>query len=103
VARRLEAVVRSADTVARLGGDEFVIVLEGIRGIDDAEQVAAKIVATLAQPILIDDLDLRVSGSVGIAIFPSHGESGRELLQCADQAMYRAKQDGRNRYCFYAP
>jgi diguanylate cyclase (GGDEF)-like protein len=102
VARRLEAVVRAADTVARLGGDEFVVVLEALRGIEDAEQVAGKIVAELARPLRMEGRELRVGGSVGIALYPTHGESAHELLQHADRAMYRAKQSGRGRFCFFA-
>lgn len=103
VARRLEAAVRAVDTVARLGGDEFVILLEAVHGGEDAEQVAKKIVAELACPLEVQGLDLSVGGSVGIALYPAHGTSARELLQHADQAMYRAKQAGRGRYCVYAP
>ena len=95
VARRLLAVVmRRADTVSRLGGDEFVVLLQRINHEQDAEVIARKIIEALDAPFVIADHDIRISASVGIAIFPSDGEEVSQLLKHADLAMYAAKHEG---------
>ncbi len=102
VAKRLKSVVRGEDTVSRLGGDEFVLVLPDTDA-DGAAHVAGKLLEAVAQPCLIEQHELFVTPSIGIAIFPGDGDSFDVLSQRADVAMYRAKRDGRNSYCFFTP
>jgi diguanylate cyclase (GGDEF)-like protein len=98
VARRLESSVRSADTVARVGGDEFVIVIEGIKSLESAEAVAAKILVELALPFMLGNETAHIGGSIGVAVYPDVGRTAEELLRAADLAMYEAKAAGRNCY-----
>jgi len=97
VASRLIRSVRESDTVARIGGDEFVVLLEGIRLPEHACMVAGKIRHALNQPLLLADSSVRILPSIGIALYPQHGEETRQLLQHADEAMYVAKKLGGNR------
>lgn len=113
VAMRLTRSVRSADlvareddgaaeeVVARLGGDEFTVLLTDLARPDDAARVAERICAELAQPLPVAHVELVVTASVGIAIFPDNGEDPETLLRHADMAMYAAKQRGRNTYEFF--
>jgi two-component system, sensor histidine kinase LadS len=98
VANRLRAAVRDADTVARFGGDEFVIALETIHHLQDAVLVSTKLLAELQRPFALGDRELNISASIGIALFPDHGADANTLIKQADEAMYRAKQSGRNAY-----
>jgi diguanylate cyclase (GGDEF)-like protein/PAS domain S-box-containing protein len=100
VARRLREVVREGDTVARLGGDEFTLILNRIREPANAAAIAGKILAALVRPLVIAGRELRVGVSIGIAVFPDHGEKIEALLEAADHAMYRAKKAGRQGYAF---
>ncbi len=101
VAARLSACVRSADTLSRQGGDEFVIVLAEMTQPKDAELVADKILKTLADPIAVRDHQLRVTTSIGIAVYSAdRPEDAQELMKKADMAMYAAKEAGRNQYRF---
>ncbi|MFC5301980.1 diguanylate cyclase [Azospira restricta] len=97
VARRLRDSVRSADTVARIGGDEFVVLIEECGDADAVKALAEKIVAALRRPVVLDDGEVTIGASVGIARWPEHGEGAEALLRAADQAMYSAKRIGRNR------
>ncbi len=101
VADRLQAAVRSADTVSRLGGDEFVVLLQGVSQ-DDAARVAGKIVESLAQPFRILAHEMVVTPSIGISMFPHHGQNARTLIVNADAAMYNAKRSGRNNFQFFS-
>lgn len=87
--------------VARLGGDEFLVILNDITNANDCARVAERIYGMFAEPIYIDELQLRVSMSVGLAVYPDNGDSADELIQCADIAMYSAKTAGKNQYRFY--
>lgn len=103
VAETLSGAVREADTVARAGGDEFVVVLEDIGEADPVARVAQKILDALAlRPFRLDETEISLTASIGIALAPSHGTSVDHLLKHADTAMYRAKERGRNAYRFYA-
>ena len=102
VAERLRGCVRSADTLARIGGDEFVVLLEGCRSRADAEIVAGKIATAVSAPFALADGDAEISCSIGIAFHPSDGETAEALLRNADKAMYRAKEEGKNRFALYA-
>ncbi|HUG77329.1 MAG TPA: diguanylate cyclase [Burkholderiales bacterium] len=101
VARRLAACVRRADTLARHGGDEFVILLPDLPAESDCGVVAEKVLRALAPEFRVEGRSLAVGASLGISVFPSDAGDGDALLRNADAAMYRAKQQGRNRFCFY--
>ena len=103
VAQRLSRLLRKADTLARLGGDEFVLVLNEIASPRDAESVASKVLASLSQPVTLSGLDVQISASIGISVFPEDGTDAETLLQHADAAMYHAKKNGRNAFQFFAP
>jgi diguanylate cyclase (GGDEF)-like protein len=103
VARRLLGCVRNTDTVSRQGGDEFVVLLADIVHIRDAVTCAEKILGTLEAPYQIGEHELRVSASVGVAIFPDDASDADALLRCADFAMYQAKYHGRNNYKLFNP
>ncbi len=93
IARRLSACVRSVDTVARVGGDEFVLLLDDLDtagSLDICQRAAAEI----ARPVSVRDSEVRVGASIGIAMFPRHGEDVEMLTRHADQAMYAVKADG---------
>lgn len=94
VAARIRQCVRESDTVGRIGGDEFVVLLDDTGPADHAVVVAAKIGATLRQPFELAGTRLQVSASIGIALYPTHGEDARQLLRRADDAMYDAKRQG---------
>jgi diguanylate cyclase (GGDEF)-like protein len=96
IAQRLQAAVRESDTVARIGGDEFVVLLPVIETRQDASIVAEKIRLALEQPFEINGHTIQIGCSLGIAVYPEHGEDEISLMKNADSAMYQAKQNGRN-------
>ena len=95
-------VLRDTDTLCRQGGDEFVVVLPELESRQDAAHVCRKILSALCQPYLLAGHELTVSGSAGIALYPEDGETASELLRKADAAMYRAKEEGRNTFCYFS-
>ncbi len=97
IAQRLRDCVRKSDTVGRFGGDEFVVVLNGIDSFDNVLVIAENIRAQLEKTYQFDDLNLQLSPSIGVARYPDNGDDEQQLLQYADQAMYRAKNAGGNR------
>lgn len=103
VATRLIGCVREGDTVARLGGDEFVVVLTDMADASDIVPVAQKILRAMAQTVELGRQVLSVSTSLGIAVYPRDGDSADALLQHADTAMYRAKDQGGNAMAFFTP
>jgi len=104
VAQRLTDCVRAEDTVARLGGDEFVVVLEEIASVEGVPAVIHKLIDTLSQPMVFEGHEMRVSTSIGISLYPDHGEEPDRLVKNADVAMYRAKKmSGSNTFHFFAP
>ena len=96
VAARLRDVARVGDTVARVGGDEFVVCCEGLDGEDDATAMAARMCEAVAEPVVLDGVELFVTTSVGIAVAEA-GQDAATLLRDADAALYRAKERGKNR------
>ena len=102
-AQRLVACVREADTVARLGGDEFTVIVGGLNDCSGIERVALDILGRLAEPFLLGGELAYVSGSIGITFYPRDGSDVETLLKNADQAMYEAKREGRNRYSYFTP
>ena len=94
VARRLEASVRTSDTVSRFGGDEYLVLLTEISQASDATLAAVKLLATIAAPSRVKDGTLRLSASIGIAVYPGDGLDTATLINRADEAMYRAKRQG---------
>jgi diguanylate cyclase (GGDEF)-like protein len=91
VGPRLQDILRGADTVARLGGDEFGLVLRNVTDPDEIGHVVDRITTALEQPFIVEDLRLDIEASIGIALYPEHGEDAETLMQRADVAMYAAK------------
>jgi len=100
VSARLGSCIREVDTVARIGGDEFIIVLTNIDSNEGIERVAQKIVGTVHEPFRLQEQNASVGVSIGIAIYPEHGEAPEVLLKRADEAMYAIKAKGKNNYAF---
>ncbi len=103
VAARLKGSLREVDTVSRLGGDEFTAVVPGLRNERDAEAIARKVLAAVSEPALLPDLELSVSCSIGVAIYPDHATDEDELLRRADTAMYQVKREGKNAVGMFDP
>ncbi len=100
--RRLQAVVRREDVVARLGGDEFAVLVTDIVEPGDVRELAARICRTLAEPFHTAHHDFYLTASAGIALFPTDGDTPELLFANADAAMYRAKEEGGDRFAFYS-
>ena len=98
VAERLVAAVRDEDTVARLGGDEFMIALWHVGSADDAAAVAAQVIEVVSRPYDIDGHPVSITTSVGVSLFPAHGQDSATLMESADLALYEAKRAGKNAY-----
>lgn len=102
VGGRMQACVRSMDTVCRQGGDEFIILLPEIAHPEDAAAVANKIIKAVNEPVSVQEYDLHITTSIGIAIYPVNGtDDARELMKKADSAMYEVKSKGKNGFTFY--
>ena len=100
-ARRISACTRESDTVARLGGDEFTVILSRVKDPKDVELVAQKIIERLGEPFQLGESVVYVSASIGITMYPQDATDVEELLKSADQAMYVAKRQGRNRFSHF--
>ena len=99
---RLRQCVRETDVVARLGGDEFTVVLENLADTRGAEEMAQRLIQAFARPLPITSTqEAVISPSIGIALYPDHGQTPADLLKCADTAMYQAKDRGRNTWAVY--
>ncbi|CAD6877850.1 diguanylate cyclase/phosphodiesterase (GGDEF & EAL domains) with PAS/PAC sensor(s) [Methylomonas albis] len=101
--QRLLRCVRDSDTVARLGGDEFTVILGELEDADNLERVVKNILQRLAEPFQLKTKVAYVSASIGITLYPKDAERIDALIKNADQAMYAAKHQGRNRYCYFTP
>jgi len=99
VAQRLVGCSRKEDTVARVGGDEFVIVMGEIGALSDAQEPACKLIEAVSEDYLVNGLTLRLSTSIGIALYPDDAEAVEALIAVADNALYEAKRSGKNRWC----
>lgn len=103
VARRLKEQLRQTDVVCRLGGDEFTILMQNNPAIDDVSILASKLIHTLHQPFtLSNDRTVTIGTSIGISLYPEHGTTVENLMQQADTAMYRAKQEGRDGFRYFS-
>ena len=98
VADRLVAALRQEDTVARLGGDEFVLVLWELSGDDGVAKLASKVLLALSQPYTIKGQSVYITASMGVSIYPTHGEDIETLIKKADIALYESKRSGKNGY-----
>jgi diguanylate cyclase (GGDEF)-like protein/PAS domain S-box-containing protein len=103
VAERLQAGVRAGDTVARLGGDEFIILLTRIASEENGAKVAAKFLQSIRNPFRVQERNVFITTSVGVSTYPKDGVDPETLIQNADVALYRAKEEGRDTYQLYAP
>jgi diguanylate cyclase (GGDEF)-like protein len=103
VAARLASCVRSSDTVSRLGGDEFAILLSEVEQPEDGAILARRILRAMSEAHSIDHIDLHVTTSIGVSVYPDDGLDGEALVKNADTAMYHAKENGRQGYRFFEP
>ena len=102
ISQRLCEMLRKSDTVARLGGDEFTVIIEGLEDAEHVINVTKNILSSLDVPVDVNGREVHVGGSIGIAVYPQDGENFGSLLKNADTAMYKAKEQGRNTFQFYA-
>ena len=102
VAQRLTSCVREEDTVARMGGDEFIIILNQIKSDDDASLVADNVIKAVSRPVELLEHSITPTASIGISVYPDDAKSITGLQKAADHAMYKAKDQGKNTYKFFA-
>lgn len=100
VAQRLLSCVRETDTVARIGGDEFLIIATEINAPENAAQIAKKVIKIVARPFMFNGQKASIGASIGISLFPAHGENMDQLIKESDKAMYRIKNSTKNGFCF---
>jgi diguanylate cyclase (GGDEF)-like protein len=103
IARRLSNSIRAVDTVARTGGDEFLLLITDIRNPADVAVTSSKIIAELDKSIVIGGAEVHTSASIGVSVYPTDGTDSDSLVAHADEAMYFAKQNGRNSFKFFSP
>lgn len=101
IGRRLSGALVEEETIARIGGDEFTIILPNVMDAAYVRQTAGQVIELFQQPFLLKDIEYFVTTSIGVALFPDHGEDASSLIRHADMAMYRAKEEGKNQYRFY--
>ncbi len=99
-ADRIKAEIRETDTVARIGGDEFVIILSSLPETAIAERIAATVVAQIARPLQIKHIEVAITASIGISLYPEHGTTAENLIRSADKVMYQIKREGKNSFGF---
>lgn len=102
VSERLRSCLRDQDLVARQGGDEFILIISGLSSTKEIEQLCARVISRIESPYLINEKDIFISASIGIALAPRDSMQAEELLRFADIAMYEAKNSGSNRWSFYS-
>lgn len=102
IARRFQLTLRKTDTICRLGGDEFIVLLDTVGDDNLIVTTIERIMDCMKEPVISDGRKVYLTASFGVATFPEDGVRARDLLKNADAAMYKAKQEGRNRYCFYS-
>lgn len=102
VAQRLTESIRETDTAARFGGDEFVVLLTDLQHIDDTAPAARKILDNLCKPVNLNGTDATIGASIGVALYPDHGENAEAVLKKADDAMYEVKESGKNNFAIAA-
>ena len=100
VSERLLDSLRETDTVARIGGDEFLVIQTEIHDKSAITKVAEKIVKQVSQPFIVEDLEINIGASIGIAVYPKNGVDSRVLMKKADDALYYTKRTGKNNYAF---
>jgi len=103
VSKRLVNSVRKSDLFARIGGDEFIIMIENIEDIETVNVVAEKVLTSFNRPYKLNNQDVFITASIGVAIYPSDGDNAETLIKNADIAMYKAKENGRNQYLLCTP
>jgi len=102
-AQRLNGCMRASDSVARLGGDEFTVILSELHDPGNVDRVARHILKTLSDPFQLGEEIVHVSASIGITLYPNDSTEIEDLIKNADQAMYAAKQEGKNRFHYFTP
>ncbi len=102
VGERIQNALRLLDTVARLGGDEFAILVPRFESLDDVRTVASRVIESVRAPLTIDSVDVDVTTSAGVALFPDHAEDALGVIRCADSAMYQVKDHGGNAFAFFS-
>jgi diguanylate cyclase (GGDEF)-like protein len=102
VAARLGNNVRASDTLARIGGDEFNILIERVHHLEELEPIVSKYLSLFDAPFMVAGHELSISASIGVALYPMDGHDSVTLIKNADMAMYKAKESGRNKYCFFS-
>jgi len=103
IARRLQQSIRGGDSVARLGGDEFVLLMADIGSVEECERALVRLLRALSEQVVVDGQSMQISASIGVSIFPDDDGDPDTLLRHADQAMYVAKEAGKNRYYLFDP
>jgi len=100
-AQRLRKVARKTDLLSRIGGDEFLLVIPDLSDNTIAKRIASSVLSAFNDPFIWNNHEFFLSSSIGMSVFPDDGDNAEQLLACADMAMYRVKQDGRDAFCFY--
>jgi len=98
IAQRMQLALREGDTLSRFGGDEFIAVLVDLEQLDDCKPILERLLLAASEPVVINDIELQVSASIGVTVYPEDNADTEQLIRHADQAMYIAKQSGKNRY-----
>jgi diguanylate cyclase (GGDEF)-like protein len=101
VSNRMKLVMRDVDTLARIGGDEFVAVLSNIESVQDCMQLVERVLHACAEPVHFQGRELKVTASIGVTMYPQDEAEADQLMRHADQAMFEAKQNGKNRICLF--